>query len=203
VVTTVRPRPRSSSRAARAFHGEPSAVNMGNSTPSYPQRLMSASKPPCASVAAAVHSRTFMPILILHLPTVRAILRVGKGTGRKELRKRESRRKREIRQIGKGGSLWASSHLGPFRSFACFRAFAVPGRELSGSEAERSGSRDFHPLARPCRFQDGVADELRLERGAEVGLHFLPYLQAFQEVGQSVDEGVLVADHAAGHPTPV
>src|SRR5713101_7329110 len=51
-----------------------------------------------------------------------------------ELRKRESGRKREIRQIGKGWSLGAPSHVDPFRAFASLRAFAVPGRDLSESE---------------------------------------------------------------------
>jgi hypothetical protein len=49
-------------------------------------------------------------------------------------------------------------------------------------------------------LQDGVADVLGLERVAEVGFGRFSRAQAFEEVGEGIDEGVLVADRGSRHP---
>ena len=56
------------------------------------------------------------------------------------------------------------------------------------------------PTGRGGAVEHGVANLLRPQGGADGGLEGRPALQAGEEVGQGVDERVLVADGAAGHP---
>src|SRR5262249_14986734 len=59
---------------------------------------------------------------------------------------------------------------------------------------------DLDPPAALGGFEHGVQDKLCLQRVAEVRARGVPGFHALQEVREGVDEGVLVADRAAGHP---
>ena len=58
----------------------------------------------------------------------------------------------------------------------------------------------FFPLAGAGGFEDGVADVLGFEGVAEGWGGGFAGLEAFDEVGDLMDEGVFVADLQAGHP---
>src|SRR4051794_33714302 len=71
---------------------------------------------------------------------------------------------------------------------------------ISGVRAPRSDLRHVFPLAALGRVEHGVADRLRLEGLAEGRARRLAGGEALEEVGDLVDEGVLVADLEARHP---
>ena len=56
----------------------------------------------------------------------------------------------------------------------------------------------LHPLAAAGRFENCVADALRLQGSAEVGLRRLAAFNAGHEIGESIQKGVLVPDVVPG-----
>ena len=61
---------------------------------------------------------------------------------------------------------------------------------IKASEADAG----IHPLSGARGFDNGIADPLRLQRVAEIGLRGLAALDARDEIGESIEERVLVAD---------
>src|ERR1700720_707906 len=57
-----------------------------------------------------------------------------------------------------------------------------------------------NPFLCPRRFQDGIQYQLRLIAVAEVRLGRCAGLHSLEEIRQSIDERMLVADGRAGHP---